>query len=69
MSAQGKGDAVATLRRHGLLRVPVHVFDEARRAWAGELDRLLGEDTRLVARGASTDEERNLPRLLGATPR
>lgn len=68
MSAQGKGDAVATLRRYGLLRVPVHVFDEARRVPAGELEQLFGEGTRLVARGASADEERNLPRLIGATP-
>ena len=68
MNAQGKGDAVAALQHHGLLRVPVHVFAQATAVSAEDLRLRFGEGARLVARGASVSEERNLPRQVGSTP-
>lgn len=68
MSAHSKSDAVAALRHHGLLRVPVHVFTQANAVSAQDLTLCFGEGARLVARGASASEERNLPRQVGARP-
>ncbi|WP_017606678.1 hypothetical protein [Nocardiopsis alkaliphila] len=68
MSGWAKVEAVNTLQAHGLLRLPVHVVRRPRRMSPRTLRDNFSQHPLLVVRTAADSEERNLPRLVGATP-
>ncbi|WP_116247053.1 hypothetical protein [Nocardiopsis sp. FIRDI 009] len=63
----GKSEVVTVLENHGLLRMPVKVFRYPASVASWQLQKLFGRDTHLVVRTGADSEERNLPRLVGAT--
>ncbi|MCY9783306.1 hypothetical protein KIK06_05285 [Nocardiopsis sp. EMB25] len=63
----GKVEVLTVLENHGLLRMPVKVFRHPTSVTSRQLQQLFGGDTHLVVRTGADSEERNLPRLVGAT--
>ncbi|WP_241479709.1 hypothetical protein [Nocardiopsis lucentensis] len=63
----GKAEALTVLEHHGLLRIPVKVFQYPTSVTSRQLQQLFGRDTHLVVRTAADSEERNLPRRVGVT--
>lgn len=68
MSGWDKIEAVNALEAHGLLRVPIRVVRRPHQMSTRALRDSFSEHRLLVVRTAATSEERNLPRLVGATP-
>ncbi|MGW8439097.1 hypothetical protein ACWGSK_21100 [Nocardiopsis sp. NPDC055551] len=68
MSDGDKIEAVNALEAHGLLRVPIRVVRRPHQMSTRALRESFGEYRLLVVRTAAISEERNLPRLVGATP-
>ena len=68
MSDWDKIEAVNALEAHGLLRVPIRVVRRPHQMSTRALRDSFSEHRLLVLRTAATSEERNLPRLVDATP-
>ncbi|PWV57608.1 hypothetical protein BDW27_102482 [Nocardiopsis sp. L17-MgMaSL7] len=68
MSGWDKIEAVSALEAHGLLRVPIRVVRRPHQVSTRALRDSFTELRLLVLRTAAVSEERNLPRLVGATP-
>ncbi|AFR08000.1 hypothetical protein [Nocardiopsis alba] len=68
MSDWDKVEAVNALEAHGLLRVPIRVVRRPHQMSTRALRDSFSEHRLLVLRTAAASEERNLPRLVGATP-